>query len=184
MDSQDKLLELINETNVPPKALTNVNVKFVGIEPTGGSGAKLILESVPGRGYIGSAELTYTRLNLAEILAGATVRSPDDLSPEGFLDMLNAAYSLFLSTIDLELIEIPPLNEGESAQIQLTTVPDSYGFYGAVSIKLEFGKSWLDQVVANKNLNTLRHPISLTYNKRSARMLTWSKDFTSVRDAL
>lgn len=183
MDSQGKLLDLINETNDPVKPLTQMNVKFMGVTAGSGDQATLLLEGVAGRGYSGQAELTYKRLDLSEILAGAKVRAPDELTPDSFLALLNNAYNLFLTTLDLELIEIPPLGEGEVAQIQLTTLPNSYGFHGDVAITLEFGKSWLDQVVARKSLNTLTHPIKVEY-AYSARMLTWNRDFTCLRDAI
>lgn len=183
MDSSQKLLELINETNDVLKPLTMVNVKFTGIVPSAGEDTVLTVTGVAGRGYSGSVDLTYRRISLEEMVGGVTVRSPDALTPEGFLELLNNAYSLFITTIDVGAIEIPTLGEGESGQITLTADPESLGYFGEATITLEFGKSWLDQVIGRRNLNELTHPIRISY-LQSARMMTWSKDFTCVRDAI
>ncbi len=184
MDSKEKLLDLINESNLPPKVLNHINVRFTGVVPADESGATILtVAGVPGRGYSGQVDLTYNRLNLTEILDGKTVRSPDQLNPSSFLELINSAYNLFLTAIDVGEITIPVLGEGEYAQLTLEANEDSLGFVGVANIRLEFGKSWLDQVVGNRNLNELRHPITVSY-KMSSRMLTWSKDFTSVRDAI
>lgn len=184
MDSKEKLLDLINDLNQPQRELNDINVKFTGIVPADETGATVLtVAGVPGRGYSGQVDLTYNRLNLTEILDGKTVRSPDALNPDSFLELVNGAYNLFLTAIDVGEITIPELGEGEYAQLTLTANEDSLGFVGVATVRLEFGKSWLDQVVGNKNLKELYHPITVSY-KQSARMLTWNKDFTCMRDAI
>lgn len=184
MDSKEKLLDLINDLNQPQRELNDINVKFTGIVPADESGATVLtVAGVPGRGYSGQVDLTYNRLNLTEILDGKTVRSPDTLNPDSFLELVNSAYNLFLTAIDVGEITIPELGEGEYAQLTLEANEDSLGFVGTATVRLEFGKSWLDQVVGNRNLKELTHPIKVDY-RMSARMMTWDKDFTCMRDAI
>jgi hypothetical protein len=184
MDSKEKLLDLINDLNQPRKELNNINVKFTGIVPANETGETILtVAGVPGRGYSGSVDLTYNRLNLTEILDGKTVRSPDPLTPDSFLELVNNAYNLFLTALDVGEITIPELGEGEFAQLTLEANEDSLGFIGGATLRLEFGRSWLDQVIGNKTLNELKHPIKVEY-KKSSRMVTWNKDFTCVRDAI
>jgi hypothetical protein len=184
MDSKEKLLDLINDLNQPQRELNDINVRFTGIVPADESGATVLtVAGVPGRGYSGQVDLTYSRLNLTEILDGKTVRTPDPQTPDSFLELVNNAYNLFLTAIDVGEITIPELGEGEYAQLTLEASPDSLGFVGVATVRFEFGKSWLEQVIGNRNLQELTHPVKVDY-RMSARMVTWNKDFTCVRDAM
>lgn len=182
----DKLIGLLNEANQPPKIFTEGNIKlgdFVASEDPEFN-TEMIVRAVPGRGYIGQKPVRYQRLDISTIVLDATLRSQVQFTPEAIVSMLNVKLKLFLSVDDLEPFDIPELTEGQTETVVIQTKPSSAGFFGEFSVVLEFGKSWLDQVIGVRVLKTLNHPADETLRKKSARMMTWSKDFTSLRDAI
>jgi hypothetical protein len=185
MDSTDKLLQLLNETNDPLKTFTRINVGLVDVQSVEIDGpiTKVTVTAVPGRGYSGSVDVQYHRLDLSEVIAGKTVRSLNAMTPQIVIDLINSSLGLFLSVDDLLPFTTPTPEEGTAVVIDIEAAPDSPGFMGLTQITVEYGRSWLDQVVGRRSLNELTHPISVDYRK-SARMLTWGRDFTCVRDAI
>ena len=186
MSSADKLLELINEANLPPKVLTNINVTFgtVAID-TGADGrnTNLVITGVPVNGYRGDVTIRYTRLDLSDIVAD-TLRTNQTLSKAVVVGLVNQAYGMFLAEDDLEDFTIPPLDSSNiTATISLTADVASVGFVGTVDLVLDYGNAFLDGVIYVRKLPTLVHPIPVT-TLQSTRMLTWNLDFTSIADAL
>lgn len=185
MDATDKLLQLLNETNDPIKTFTRINVGFVdiGTVEVDGPITKVTVVATPGRGYSGSVDVQYRRINLTEAADGKTVRSLDQMTPQIVVDLINNSLGLFLTLDDLVPFTTPTPESGTAVVINIEAQPESPGFMGIAQVSVEYGRSWLDQVVGRRSLNELTHPISVDYRK-SARMLTWSRDFTCVRDAI
>lgn len=185
MDSKDKILELLNRTNEPFKLITKKNVDMFNVVAVDieGPTTRITLDSVPGRGFTGSVEVEYRRLDLGQIADGITVRSLNPMTPKIVVDLVNSALGLFLTVDDLGPFATPNPTEGEVTQVMIEALPEAPGFIGSATINIEYGRTWLDHVVANRSLPELRHPISLV-GWRCARMMTWNKDFTSLRDAI
>lgn len=186
MNSADKLRRLLNDTNLPPKEFTEVNLRMDPPVTDVGDGynTRLGLEGIPGRGYYGTDEVFYRRIDLATINRQTPIRSAVPLTPQVVIDLFNAVTGLFLTPDDVEPFIAPELSEGGSAVVTIVALPTSLGFTGSADIPLEYGRSWLDSVVGVRTLPVLKHPIDRLDYRLSARMLTWSKDFTSLRDSL
>jgi hypothetical protein len=186
MNSADKLRRLINDTNLPPKEFTERNLRLdLPVTEIGeGYNTKLEIEGIPGRGYYGTEEVFYRRIDLSTINRQTPVRTTVPLTAQVVLDLFNSVTALFLTIDDVEPFTPPVLNDGDSGEVTIVAVENSLGFTGSAVIPLEFGRSWLDSVVGSRNLPVLVHPIVRVDYRRSARMMTWSKDFTCLRDSL
>lgn len=185
MNSGDKIRELINEANSPPKTFTERNLRLdLPVSESGdGYNTRLEVEGIPGRGYYNSVDVFYRRVDLGIVNTDTPLRTINPLTPQLVLDLFNGAKGLFLTLDDVEPFDVPELADGESGSVTLVTVATSLGFTGTTTFGLEYGRSWLDSVVGNRNLPVLNHPIKLD-GRMSARMMTWSKDFTSLRDSI
>lgn len=183
--SADKIRTLINEENLPPKLFTEGNLKLETPVPSVGDGynTKLPVSAVPGRGYWGEEEVFYKRINMAEVTRETPYRSTVTLTPEIVLQLINNTTGLFITPEDIEPFTPPVLLEGQSGDVVLVALSNSLGFTGTLTAKFEYGRAWLDVAVVQRNLTVLTHPIPVT-DLKSARMLTWSKDFTPYRDSI
>jgi hypothetical protein len=185
MNSADKIRQLLNDTNLPPKEFTSINLRMdLPVADVGeGYNTRLGLEGVPGRGYYGTDEVFYRRIDLSSINRQTPIRTTIPLTAQVVLDLFNTVTALFLTLDDVEPFTPPALEDGDSGEVTIVAVESSLGFIGSALIPLEYGRSWLDSVVGTRTLPVLRHPIAYIDSRRSARMLTWSKDFTCLRDS-
>lgn len=186
MDSASEIRRILNEDNLPPKPFTEQNL-IIGIPSPADGGvdynSTLPLDSVPGRGYYGSDTVFYKRIPLDAIDHGTPLRTTAALTRTSIIELLNGTFNLFLIDDDLEEFEIPPLLENQNAQITIQSKSTSLGFINGMTFTIEYGRAWLDVVVRDRMLSQLNHPDVLD-SRLSARMLTWSKDFTSLRDVM
>lgn len=185
MAAKEVLLGLMNDLNQPKRLFSDVNVELGDAVPelTENGDTKLLVTAVPGRGYNGSVEVFYRRIPLADAIGDKSVRSLNELTPQVVIDLVNSAAGSFVSLDDLVPFATPTPEEGTATTIVLTAKPESLGFTGTIEITVEYGRSWLDTVVGVRVLGIMQHPIALI-GKQSARMLSWGKDFTCLRDAL
>lgn len=184
--SELKLLDLLNEANVPEKLLSAANVRLVSPVPEdhNGRNTRLTIESIPGRGYFGEVDIFYRRIPLTDHVADQdVVRSEVPLTAEALIQLLNSTYGLFLSVDDFDAFSVPELTPGSNELLTLTAKTDSLGWLGSITIDFTYGKPYLDAVVGTKALNVMNHPVELG-GLQSARMLTWNVDFSSIRDAI
>lgn len=186
MDSAEKLRQLLNDQQLPPKLFTERNLIMRIPEADAGAewNTRLELEGIPGRGYIGTDEVFYKRIPLNLVERVTPLRSVEPLTPQLVLDLFNASTGCWLVLDDLEEFTPPALEDGDSGSVTITAKSTSLGFTGSANINLEYGRSWLDSVVYSRTLPVMKHPILQVDYRKSARMLTWSKDFTSLRDSL
>lgn len=186
MNSADKIRQLLNDTNLPPKEFTERNLRMdLPVTDIGeGYNTRLGLEGIPGRGYYGTDDVFYRRIDLSTINRQTPVRTTTPLTPQVVLDLFNSVTALFLTLDDVEPFSPPQLTDGQSGQVTIVAVENSLGFTGSAVIPLEYGRSWLDSMVGVRTLPVLTHPVPRVDYRKSARMVTWSKDFTCLRDAL
>lgn len=187
MINEAELIKQINEANLPIKQVTRDNTDFDGLTEADHNGHNTMvwLRSVPGKGFANDVQLYYTRVDLVEALDGKTIRSAtaDTLTPSGLLTLLNNQFRTFLDLDDVEPFTIPVLAEGESAQITIEARDYNLIWFNSAEVTLFHGRAYLDVVVSSTALNILNHPIS-EKTRMSARMLTWDRDFTSIKEAL
>lgn len=186
--STGKLIETLNELNLPPKTFTEINLELDSPSPIDGEAAgrtRLLVKSVPGRGYYNDVQITYNRINLPDaITADADIRSINDFTVDSIIGLINNSFGLFLTADDLDDFTPPTLGQDESTTLIISAKAGSRGFVGSVEITLTHARTPLDVIVALKLLPVRKHIVDPAGNKLSARMLTWGKDFTSVRDAI
>lgn len=182
MDAQDKLLAELNALNDPVREFSRRNIGF--INPVGaGAEISVTVVAVPGRGYSGTTDINYKRYDLAEI-DQTVIRTPELLTPELLVELLGNKVGAPLAVEDLQVIEIYQPTEGDPQYIDLAAKQGSLWVVGSGQVVVELGKYWLEQVVWRRRLSELQHPTSRLLQRASGRMLTWGKDFTSVRDAI
>lgn len=191
MDSNERLLELFNRSNNPPKEFTNRNILLHNPvpQPVGESGSdtRMVVDGIPGFGYYNGVEVTYKRIPLSDFLAGTTVRSITPITMEGFIGQLNALYGTYieLRVEDLEEFEIPEIAQDETVAISLKAKAESIGFVGEQEVSYTYGRPMLNQVVLNTDLDVLSYiAVKNTEDFKSALHITWGIDFTSLRDAI
>ena len=186
MDSASEIRRILNEDNLPPKEFTEQNLAL-GL-PTAADGgtdynSSLLLKSIPGRGYWGDDTVYYKRIPLDSIDHSTPLRTTATLTRASIIELVNKTFNLFLTDDDLEPFDIPAIGDGQNGQITITAKPTSLGFLNYMVLIIEYGRAWLDVAVNRRDLAQLKHPIAVDY-RQSARMLTWSVDFTSLRDVL
>ena len=192
MNSDERLLELFNRSNNPPKEFTKKNIRFdnptpITIESEGGADTKMVVDGIPGFGYYNGVEVTYRRIPLQDFLAGTTVRSIKPITMAEFVGQLNAVYGTYveLRVEDLEDFEIPAIAQDETVVISLKARAESTGFVGEQDISYTYGRPLLNQVILNTKLDVLSFiGVRNTEPFKSALHISWGIDFTSVRDAL
>lgn len=186
MDSQTKILDELNELNDPAKPLTKTNVSISGLTDHQGydGWTEGTVTAVPGRGYSGSISILYRRIDLAQRVDGTSIKTPEALTPEQLLMMINNLHGLDLTTADVDVLIGAAPTEGVPSGAYIEAVEGSYGYISSAQIVTLYGKWTLKQVIGRRRLDKLDHPIAKPLRGRSARMLTWDKDFTSIRDAL
>lgn len=185
MDSVSRILEILNHENQPPKELRDeileISAPVAGTET---HNTKLVLYGIPGKGYYGSVDIFYRRINLSDEITGdLSIRSETPLVAQDFLDQLSKYLTVDVTMADVEPFVVPDLQAGQSAPVEIVAVSDSYGWMGSATINYEYGRPYLNVMVKNVNLDIQFHPVPYT-GYRSARMATWHLDFTSLRDAI
>lgn len=185
--STTKILDEVNEVNLPKYPLVDdLNVNLLNVAPIEAEDANTVLtiQAKPGRSYTGEVEIRYKRLDLSAILAGADLRSTEPFTEQMIIDLLNTQFQLFLTLEDFEDFDPPALELDQSATLTLVAKADSRGFYGSAEIDLMYGKTLLESVVGSRTLREFNHPDVGISGFKSARMMTWGQDFTSLRDAI
>lgn len=185
--STTKLLDTLNDLNLPPKLWNEINIELAAPESIDGEApqkTRLLVKSVPGRGYYNDVSITYNRIDITSILDAATVASIETFTVDSIITLINNAFGLFLTADDLVPFTPPVLGDGESQQLTIAAAADSRGFVGSVQITLTHARTPLETIIAIKLLPVRNHPVDVTLNQQSARMLTWGRDFTSLRDAI
>ena len=186
-NSITRLLAEANQKNNPKRPLSLINVKPNAPEPLVGDerfNSKIKIDAVPGRTYVGTQTLLYKRIDISEALSDAQLRSVEPFTVQSVIDMVNRQFGLFLIEDDLEPFTPPSLALDESKSLTLVSKSGSFGFMGSVEIDLKYGRTLLESVVIIRLLPLFEHPDDPLKGIRSARMMTWGIDFTSLRDSI
>lgn len=180
-----KLLELLNQTFTPQKALTEKNVKFNTLVDDAGEGYNTGITIVgnPGKGYYGSVSLKYRRVDLSIIGSNVELRKEGKFTVQDICDALNSSQNTFIGPNDLTEGVIPDLAPGDSVQYTLVANPASMGWTGSQEITLRYGKPYLSVILGRKVLPELLPPAG-RYDYPAAWALCYYQDFTSFRDSL
>jgi len=182
--SEQRLTDLLNITNLPPKLFDNTRLTYGTPEAvTGQSGydTQVLATAIPGMGYYGEQMVYYSRIQLSVLSGQVNLFDTDPFTLDKIVSMLNGQFDTFLSTSDLQPMTIPPLSAGQFETITLVAASTSIGWQGQVDIVITYGKPQLPAVIGSRSLRVLKWP---DYPYRNGIEFMWNIDFTSFRDAL
>jgi hypothetical protein len=146
----DKILERASAEQVLlPYPLTSANVTLSAPQTVsvGGRDARVTITALTDQGFLGSVEVTYSRLNLATALLVVVDSTPETLglvseepfTPQSLVDAINAELGTFLRLFDLETIVIPEMETGIITPITLTARSTSLGWRGTGTVEVATG---------------------------------------------
>lgn len=182
--SEQKLTDLLNITNLPPKLFDATRLTYGVPEAVSGASdhdTQVLATAIPGMGYYGEQMIYYTRINLNVLESQVNLYSTDPFTLDTIVSMLNAQFDTFLTTDDLLAQNIPTLTPGNFEVITLQAAPSSIGWQGQVDITITYGKPQLPAVIGSRSLRVLKWN---DYPYRNGLEFMWNIDFTSFRDAL
>lgn len=182
--SEQKLTDLLNITNLPPKLFDATRLTYGVPEAVTDSpdyDTQVLATAIPGMGYYGEQMIYYRRINLNVLESQVNLYSTDPFTLDTIVSMLNAQFDTFLTTDDLLAQNIPPLSPGNFEVVTLQAAPSSIGWQGQVDITITYGKPNLQAVIGARVLNVLKWR---DYPYRNGLEFLWNTDFTSFRDAL
>lgn len=188
MSDFSQLLSLINARNNPVRLLTANNVTVSDPVPATREGSdvntKVTVTGKPGHGYYGSVDIYYKRLSLADIFTeAAKAHGTTQLTPQQIIDAVNNSYDLKLQVNDFENFTVPTVNADEAQTLALSASVDSLLVTGNFDVVVQYGKPTLIETTKDKVLDTFVHPVDRV-DIASAKLMTWSKDFSSLQTAL
>lgn len=182
--SEQKLTDLLNVTNLPPKLFDVTRLTYGTPEAVTGQAdydTQVLASAIPGMGYYGDQLINYTRIDLSVLETQVNLFSLNGFTMDSIVSMLNAQFATFLTTGDLVPATIPPLSAGQFETVRLFADPSSIGWQGQVDITITYGKPQLNAVVGQKTVNALKWR---DYPYRSGLEMPWNTDFTPMRDSI
>lgn len=181
--SQEKLLQLLNEKNLPYRPFDPVNLVLDQMGPSDeheNANTKIVATGVPGRGYSGSVEVWYSRLSLIAF-EGILIRDENFFTPQTLLDEINKRLEVEIFLDDLEPFTVPQIDDGNPHNVTLVAKPDSGGWLDSCTLQVQKGKRFLDVSIYRQDLGAFKHYVSEQSGFKSARMLLWGTDFSSIQ---
>lgn len=177
------LLEEFNKRN--PGAVMPVdesNVVFgkpVAIEPEkpGDPNARVMLRAKQRRGYVGNQSFDYTQLDIGTLFKNINPRVslPNITKLSAAVQHINGKYGLNLRTSDVEEVTLVA-----NKKFIFRMSPSCLQWRGTVEMLYKPGPLDLGQLVVNKKLDVLAHPVAID-GRRCAKMLSWGIDYTENR---
>lgn len=184
MSNADRMYLVLNESFLPPKEFNGKRLTFgpATVTTQFDRDTVVTVTGIPGRGYYGDVDLYYNRMDLTAEVGSFSFRSTEQHTRETVAQALARRYQLDIDPDDFEPFTVPVLEEGQSTDITLTVKADSIQWKGSIPVHLEYGQSWLDDMVGKTTLDAFSHPNST--NRQSARLFTWGVDFSGIQAAL
>lgn len=145
----------------------------------------VLLTGKAGRGYYGSMQVVYNRVQLSAMDPGTgiTLAKVGTFTAQEIADGLNGLCNSFLTTDDFTVSTIPSPPSGQTAPVTLTAVATSLGWEGSITINLLNDRPQLSQVIAVRNVDTL-YPAGGVRQTPAAWAMMYYMDFSAWRDAL
>jgi hypothetical protein len=160
-DIYKQLLELINSNNPSIVPFSTVNISFS--EPVVDIGdtwnTKITVSAIPSAGYVGSVDLYYNRIDIAEFGVGIWLFSDTQITNDSLIDLLNINRNAFLLVSDIEPIAIPDMVLGDIMVFPITIKNNSINWIGNNSVSTIIGFP-----VIAENLNILVNTVFPTNN--------------------
>jgi len=157
-----------------------------------GKNTQIKLTAAPvGSGWSGKKNVTYNRLDLADLvtLIGDTLimGSSVQMLHDGLIG-LNNRYGFIFDTGDLDNTEVEWASEGATGKVMLRAKADSVGWIGAYNFNVKRGDESLESAVTTNVLSGLKYPNgqmgSETPTAIMAQVYSYPYNFTAYRDQL
>lgn len=182
------LLDKINSSNLTPRPLTETNCTMdapVAIPVTKeGFNTEVTIRGIQYRGYTGSVKFRYRRLDLALLFKNTPLiaDAPGLTELWQAIPNINARYGLNLTTAGFVNTA---MSDGKTFTLQ--TTPDNIMYIGSLRGAYLNAGYRLQDVIYQRNLETLVHPISaedLALKYKSGGMLAFGIDFTTEANVI
>jgi hypothetical protein len=160
--AQQILIDLINATNAT--AITSADVTFSNMAPTGGGNRNtgIRVTAVANSGYLNHVDVTYDRVDLAQIPGSRPVvfNLGSVTSAFGLLPAINAAYGINLTTDDVEDDPMPTFHGDplETEPFTLRAKSGSLIYRGSLSLTIDGNDIDLATLITVTELNGLVYP--------------------------
>ena len=176
------LLDKINAANLAPRQLTELNCTFETPTTipttTEGFNTEVVVRGIQYRGYTGSVKFRYRRLDLALLFRNTNLiaDAPGITTLTQALPNINARYGLNLT--------MPGFVDGPilpNVPFIIRATPENLMYIGEVEGRYLNAGYRLQDVLYQRNLETLDHPISssdIVTGYKSVGMLAFGVDFT------
>lgn len=141
MSSFDRILELVNEKNIPTYTLNDTNVQLSNLvvdNPDNTHNTRVTMKSVPGGGYVGEVELFYTRANLSSLGALEFVQEPP-FTYDQLLGLIARTKNANMGSDDFTNGTLPAMDTGVVTAFVLSAKSGSLGWLGNTQVKLLTG---------------------------------------------
>lgn len=157
-----------------------------------GKNTQIKLTAAPvGSGWSGKKNVTYNRLDLADLvtLIGDTLimGSSVQMLHDGLIG-LNNRYGFIFDTGDLDNTEVEWAADGATGKVMLRAKADSVGWIGAYNFNVKRGDESLESAVTTNVLSGLKYPNgqmgSETPTAIMAQVYSYPYNFTAYRDQL
>lgn len=137
----------------------------------------------PAAPYIGSVDIFYNRLNLADLalLADIYVHAENTTTTHGLLPSLNRRYGLNLKEEDI--VNLDTIDLGNYREALLKATPSSLGWVGELKIGVVEGDLLLDDYLSQPQLGGLNYPTE-DLDKPFAYFYSYWRDFSDHHETL
>lgn len=181
----DVIHQVLNEYWLPPKEFNSKTLRYFDISVVDefDRNTKVTVEGIPSKGYWGNVVQYYNRLDIGQIFPTLAWQTPLPITRENVYPYLLASTNLNLNIEDLEDFAEIVLEDGDEVDINIKIADNSLQWVGQVTVTIKYGPSWLNLMVRNRELNSLRHP-SKKYDAPYGRMVGWGFDFSFHYDDL
>ncbi len=144
MTDKDRLLALINASNpglVAPLSLDRVDISNPTEDTDDIVYSNTVVQITPknGSGYSGGVTIHYRRASIDEVIEPATLVSEEPFTLALIVDMINEQHNAFLVVEELEPVEIPAMEVGDTADIIITAKTNCFELVGSLPVSLVYG---------------------------------------------
>jgi hypothetical protein len=179
---QDDLLALINAANPNLPVPVSADNLYFGNARLDSDGVTAVLPTTAmlGREYRGYVDFRYKRINLSKVYdTRPQLTAVGGKTLYDMLDVVNRFLGLNLTTQDVLNTSVADVGSGEQVNINVQTVPGSYGYEGAMVIQFFRIRPFMNHVVVNAELSVLNHLVDATIAKKDLDMQMWNVDFSN-----
>lgn len=184
--AKTKVLELINAENAPAIPFTEDNLYF-GKPRLLEDGITSVLPTTAmlGTEYAGYANLQYRRIDLRKAFDDRPIlKTVGHATLHRMIPLINQWLGMDFTEDDIYDTNLSAIAGGSQINILVRATPKSIGYTGDFIIRFLRQRIFLAEVVTQRLVDELNHPIDPAMGKLSIQMALWNVDFTNDRTAI